>query len=245
MFNCVLLAQRVSKRCVPTAPPASRAVINEPSTRLPPFVVKTESGTLFNALPRVSSTEPATRARWHVMTHESLFKLQGTRAEPTLNGRPRPLASQLERDGRPRRFVERSTCSTAPSVESHALHDPVKRQKAVALDLLHNVFHEDNGSTRSEAMRDAIEWLFGRVDADGRPDPNGRLCTNHTNRVAATPGDLERRRRGITLRAVLCGKNKVKDEWNDLVHEMVEEDMRRMGEPPGLTYHSHNKPGTP
>jgi hypothetical protein len=70
------------------------------------------------------------------------------------------------------------------------------------------------------------------------------LCTNPNLRVRRDAASEARVRRGITLRAILCGPNKLVDEWNELVHEMIAEDARRLGEPPGHTYHSHNAPGT-
>jgi hypothetical protein len=92
------------------------------------------------------------------------------------------------------------------------------------------------------SMRAALEWLFGRVDAHGAPDPRGRLCTNN---IRARSGERAAAyARGITMRAVLCATNELKNRWNDAVRDMLVDDAARLGGRPGRTYEAVNAPGS-
>ena len=131
---------------------------------------------------------------------------------------------------------------TAPSMTWHWLHSPSQRQKAVALHGLSNVFHEDDGDDQYASMREAIEWLFGRVDAQGNHDPNGRLCTNNQRKRNAAQAAAFAR--GVRMRAVLCATNVLKNKWNDVVRKMLDEDAERFGEHAGALYHAVNAPAS-
>jgi len=131
---------------------------------------------------------------------------------------------------------------TVQSLATHHLHQPEKRQKAVALELLTHVFHENDAADADASMRAALEWLFGRVDAHGAPDPRGRLCTNN---IRARSGERAAAyARGITMRAVLCATNELKNRWNDAVRDMLVDDAARLGGRPGRTYEAVNAPGS-
>jgi hypothetical protein len=126
------------------------------------------------------------------------------------------------------------------SLAGHALHAPAENKKAVALELLTHVFHVDDAADEDAAMRRAAEWLFGRVDAQGRPDRRGRLCTN--GKRVREGAAAEAAARGVTTRVVVCAKNKRKARWNEVVRTMLEEDAQRLGEAEGRTYVGVNQP---
>ena len=133
--------------------------------------------------------------------------------------------------------VGNGTCSTEVA---HTFHRPCANQKAVPLDLITTVFHVDDESGEEEgAMRNAIEWLFGRIDADGNPDPNGRLCVN--NKRKRSGANLAAFQNGVTTRAILCATNRRRDRWNCLVHKMLEEDAERFGGVTKRTYVASHK----
>ena len=125
---------------------------------------------------------------------------------------------------------------TAESLTDHAFHWPEKAQAAVALDVLHHVFHEADELDVEASMRRAIEWLFGRVDVNGRASATGRLCTNNLRHRGTAAQDAYKR--GAKMRAVLCATNVLKDRWNELVRTMLAEDAALHGLPPGRMYHA-------
>jgi hypothetical protein len=139
-------------------------------------------------------------------------------------------------------MVESIGKGIAPSISTHAYHRPDNHQSAVALPLLEHVFHSYDNSTLEASMREAIEWLYGRVDANGDPDVNGRLCTNNQRR--RNREQTLSYQAGVRMRAIICSTNVTKDLWNMLVHKTLAEDAVRLGGTPGRTYQSVNVPAT-
>lgn len=85
-------------------------------------------------------------------------------------------------------------------------------------------------------MRTAIEWLFGRVDVNGKPCAHGRLCTNNVRH--RTGADLTAYKNGATMRAILCATNRLRTKWNDVVRKMITEDVDRLGYDGVAEYHA-------
>ena len=125
------------------------------------------------------------------------------------------------------RLVQTVGNGSAPSLGTHALHQPGKGQLAVALPLITHVYHTLDDSTVEASMRRALEWLFGRVDEHGLPNQFGRLCTDNVRRrtgeVAAAYAN------GVKRRVVICATNHQKDVWNELIHQLRVEDRDRLG----------------
>ena len=129
---------------------------------------------------------------------------------------------------------------THTSLAWHPFHNPSKHMCAVVLPQLTNVFHDMDSETVEASMRTAIEWLFGRVNDRGDPDPNGRLCTsNRRRRTGAAAYEA-----GVRRRAIICATNTQKDTWNALIHKMTAEDNEHFGSVAGKRYKSVDVPGT-
>lgn len=98
------------------------------------------------------------------------------------------------------RFVRSVGAGTAEAMPDHALSHSVEGRQAIAMPLVRRVYHERD----PDVQRVAIEALFG-VDANGCLDVSGGF------------------------RAILCTRNDVKDEWNELVNERRRTDTEDAG----------------
>ena len=107
-------------------------------------------------------------------------------------------------------FVRSVGDNTAPTHAGHALNSPDEARRAIALPLVTRVYHEHD----PDAQRRAIEATFG-VDAE-----TGALDV----------------REDAGFRAILCVRNDLKDEWNEIVNQRRAADS---GDPGRLYVASH------